>query len=294
MPTPILLPNENVPFTIVAQTPNFIVVDKPAGVVTAPGIGHDRNSLMNGLFTKFAEPLSELKKERDFGLLHRLDRDTSGLILVALSPESYDALRQTFESHAIEKTYLVGVAGRPHLGESHLQKAPEKRPENRFDKNSRHAIPQKAQQKQQVGNQIVKSGRIDRPIRECFEQGQKRARITPGPGLRQARTEFRVLSMAQNPQACLLACKIVTGRLHQIRVHMSSVGCPVLGDHIYGRPHPADKAFQPKPKRLFLHAYSLSFTDPLTGEKHHFKSPLPPELQAYAELVGHKGPISLG
>ncbi len=275
-----LAPNANVPFELIAQTANFIVVNKPAGVVTAPGIGHDRNSLMNGLFTQFEEPLSKLKKERDFGLLHRLDRDTSGLILVALSPESYDALRHTFESHAIEKTYLVGVAGRPQLSDSHSPK----RPQARSRRDVRDAQPAK---------NAVKSGRIDRPIRECIEQGQKRARVSPGPGLRPARTDFRVLSTAQNPQASLLECRIETGRLHQIRVHMASVGCPVLGDHIYGRPHPADKAFHPKPKRLFLHAFSLSFTDPLTHQKCRFCAPLPPELQAYAALVGYSGPIEL-
>lgn len=107
-------PNPAVPFEVVVEEPDFVVVAKPAGVVTQPGIGHERDALLNGLFVRWGKQLQNLGKKRDFGLLHRLDRPTSGLIVVGLTPRGYDGIRRQFEQHRVHKAYLALVHGAPH------------------------------------------------------------------------------------------------------------------------------------------------------------------------------------
>jgi 23S rRNA pseudouridine1911/1915/1917 synthase len=109
----VIYPNPNVPYDIVFADTDLLVVDKPAGVVTQPGLGHSRDSLLNGLFSKYGPQLKNLGIRRDWGLLHRLDRSTSGLLLVGLKPTAYDALRDDFTHRRVEKEYLAIVHGRP-------------------------------------------------------------------------------------------------------------------------------------------------------------------------------------
>lgn len=115
-------PNAEVPFEIIRQTDDWLVVDKPAGVVSEPGKGHARDSLLNGLFARFAARLQNLGEERDWGLLHRLDRDTSGLLLVGLRTAAYDALRRAFEQRLVKKRYLALVVGAPNPKQGVIQK----------------------------------------------------------------------------------------------------------------------------------------------------------------------------
>ena len=100
-------------YRIVKETPHFLVIEKPAGVVTQPGRKHQTDALLNGLFVKYGKALQNLGKKRDFGLLHRLDRTTSGLVLVGLSIEGYDGLRQQFVDRMIDKTYIALVHNTP-------------------------------------------------------------------------------------------------------------------------------------------------------------------------------------
>ncbi len=106
-------PNPDVPFTVVLEDEHFVVVSKPAGVVTQPGLGHATDALLNGLFARWGHQLQNLGKKRDFGLLHRLDRPTSGLVVVGLTPAGYDGIRKQFEKHTVQKTYLTLVHGAP-------------------------------------------------------------------------------------------------------------------------------------------------------------------------------------
>src|SRR5437870_3214775 len=106
-------PNALVPFTIQYEDDDLLVVEKPAGVVTQPGKGHARDALLNGLFERFGPRLQNLGAARDWGLLHRLDRDTSGLVVVALRPKAYDSLRAAFAARRVKKCYLAIVRGRP-------------------------------------------------------------------------------------------------------------------------------------------------------------------------------------
>ncbi|MBU0550722.1 RluA family pseudouridine synthase [Myxococcota bacterium] len=234
-PNPRLIPQ------IIHQDPHFIAALKPPGVPTQPGVGHDRDSLMNGLFAALGPQLQGLGQRRDFGLLHRLDRPTSGLVLVALTHEGYDGLRALFKARAIEKTYLALAHGGP--------KAPK--------------------------------GRISKPIAQVRRGGRKLAQLG-GAGAQAAATRYEVLSRAQG--LALLACEIETGRLHQIRVHLAALGCPVLGDREYGLRSPLDLEFARASKRaIFLHAAALRFTHPVTGASVALSAPLPAAHLAFLE-----------
>jgi len=147
-------PNPEVPFTIIRETKDFLVVNKPSGVVTQPGKKHERDALLNGLFAQYGKSLQNLGKKRDFGLLHRLDRQTSGLVLVGLTPEGYDQLRIQFMERKIEKTYLALV----------------------------HGCPQPAGDVETI------------PIREIRVNGRKRASLGGGRGAKEAITKYSVLA----------------------------------------------------------------------------------------------------
>ena len=146
--------NGAVPFQIVKETQHFLVVYKPAGVVTQPGRKHEHDALLNGLFAQYGKALQNLGKKRDFGLLHRLDRGTSGLVLVGLTPEGYDGLREQFVDRMIQKTYLALV----------------------------HNAPQPP------------GGTEDTPIKEVRTNGRKRAVLGRGRGAKAASTRYSVLA----------------------------------------------------------------------------------------------------
>jgi len=146
-------PNADVGFRVLRQTEHFLVIEKPAGLVTQPGRKHRHDALLNGLFAHFGKSLQNLGKKRDFGLLHRLDRPTSGLLLVGLTPQGYDGLREQFVDRMILKTYLALV----------------------------HNTPQPP------------GGVEETPIREVRKNGRKRAVLDGGRGAKPASTKYSVL-----------------------------------------------------------------------------------------------------
>ncbi|MDX2148141.1 MAG: RluA family pseudouridine synthase [Planctomycetota bacterium] len=229
-------PNAEVVFKVRYEDEHVIVLDKPAHMVTQPGLGHDDDTLLNGVFARYGNKLQRLGKARDFGLLHRLDKETSGLLVIALTPEAYDALREAFESRSIAKFYYAVVQEPP-------------------------AKP---------------SGVVRRPIVEHAGEDasgvdrKKMARI--GSGGKPALTAYRVL--ATSVGGALIECRPVTGRLHQVRIHLSSIGSPILGDGIY-----AKKAIKQAATRLALHAHRLVFTHPTTGERVDVHSPMPKDMK---------------
>lgn len=150
-------PNPAVPLSVVYEDPAFMVVDKPAGVVTQPGHKHTRDTLLNGVFATHGKALQNVGKARDFGLVHRLDRPTSGLVVVALEQDAYDHLRAQFAGRQIEKTYLALTHGAPQ--------------------------PQ--------------SGVMRAPIREVRQGGRKRAALGPGRGSKEAVTRYETLVRAR-------------------------------------------------------------------------------------------------
>ncbi len=239
-------PNEFITFKVRHEDEHLLVVEKPPGVPTQPGLGHDHDTLLNGLFVKHGQKLQNLGKDRDYGLLHRLDRQASGLLIIGLTAKAYDALREGFMERRIGKFYWVVVKGTP-------------------------STPQ---------------GVIDKPIAESIPRNEhsiKKARIS-GLG-KQAITAFRVLEAGRD--ASLVECRPVTGRLHQIRVHMELIGCPVLGDDVYAPP--PIKAAAP---RLALHSHRVAFVHPITGEKVDVRSVWPKDLRNLLDRFGLKRPES--
>jgi RluA family pseudouridine synthase len=244
VPTFSVEPNPKIRFKIRYHDDHVVVIDKPHGLVTQPGKGHERDTLLNGLFAggergEWGIRLQNLGADRDFGLLHRLDRETSGLLIAALSREAYDILRGRFESREIRKFYFAICARRPRLD----------------------------------------SGVIKKPILEVegFAQGDlydsrkvKIARIHPAG--KPAVTAYRVLDA--NNLGSLIEARPVTGRLHQVRVHLDAIGCPILSDGFYA---PAStRGIAP---RLALHAHRVVFDHPINDTTIDTSSPFPKDLK---------------
>lgn len=235
-------PNARVLFRIAFRDDDVMVVEKPPGLVTQPGKGHTRDTLLNGLFAieGLGAKLQNLGKARDFGLLHRLDRETSGVLVVGLRPRAYDTLRADFAERRIKKFYWAVAA-----------------------KGSTH-----------------ESGVIKKPILEV-EDGQKLARISSAG--KPAVTAYRVVERSVG--GALFECRPVTGRLHQVRVHLASIGCPILGDRVY-----APKAAAEAARRVALHAHRLSFTHPVSGEVVDVRTKWPQDLRHLLKRHGLQRP----
>jgi 23S rRNA pseudouridine1911/1915/1917 synthase len=231
---------EPVEFTVLHADDDVVVLVKPAGLVVHPGAGHRTGTLAGGLLHRFPEVAGVGDPMRP-GIVHRLDRDTSGLMVVARSPRAYDAL-------------TAALAARPGPGVS-----PEKLIERRY-----LALG--------WGRFDARRGTIDAPIGRSTT---RRTRMAVRDAGKDARTGYEVIAQHEHPVCALVECRLETGRTHQIRVHLAAIGHPVVGDGTYGGDrHPL------RPGRPFLHAHTLALTHPTTGQRLEFTDPLPPELAA--------------
>ena len=227
-------PDVDVDFTPVFEDPDVIVVDKPAGLVVHPGAGHDRATLVNGLLARYPEIAGVGDPYRP-GIVHRLDRGTSGLLAVARTERAYRSLVDQMRSHEPERLYCALVWGRPEAS----------------------------------------SGVVDAPV---GRSSRNPMRMTVTERGRPARTRYTVeRHYAEPAQVALLTCRLETGRTHQIRVHLQAINHPVVGDPTYGAGRGGDTFGLSRP---FLHARSLAFRHPVSGETVRVESPLPPELAA--------------
>ena len=208
---------------IVYEDEAMAVVCKPSGVIVHPAPGHEAGSLSDALVRRFPEMARVGSPERP-GVVHRLDMETSGVMVFAKTQGAYLDLRRQFESHkTVDKTYLAVVHGTP-------------RP---------------------------KSGTIDEPV------GRERL---------SAVTHWETLG--RHDGISLVEFKIDTGRMHQIRIHAASLGCPIVGDRLYGSAE-KDRRMRRRPSRLLLHAVELSFLHPVTHKRVTFAAP-PPDDIVYA------------
>lgn len=248
MPDLSVLPNDRVHFKVHFEDEHLLIVEKPAHLVTQPGKGHETDSLLNGLFARHGTRLQNLGATRDFGLLHRLDRETSGLLVVALTRHAYDALREQFESRDVKKFYWA-VATRAPKAERGVIRRP-----------------------------ILEYAASSRP----GEPPKKLARISPAG--KPAVTAYRVL--AASSHGALLECRPVTGRLHQVRVHLASIGCPIAGDGLYG-----DAEAKALGTRLALHAHRLVLTHPATGDVLDATAPWPKDLKPVLKRLKLAAPV---
>jgi len=228
VPPPLILSidPENIPLNIVYEDENMIVIDKPAGLTVHPAPGHHSGTLVNAILAHCPN-LAGIKGTVRPGIVHRLDKDTSGLIMVAKNDLAHLSLSSQIKKRSVQKWYLALVSG--------------------------HLTPLK--------------GAIEAPIGRHPRDRKKMAVISTG---RQARTFYQVKRYIGDYS--LLEARLDTGRTHQIRVHLSSIGHPVFADAIYGR---KSKLLA----RQFLHAHRLGFQLPDSGEYVEFQSDLPDDLK---------------
>ena len=225
---------EDLPLEILYEDPAVIAVNKPAGMVVHAGAGVHSGTLVNALLHRF-KSLSGVGGELRPGIVHRLDRFTSGVILVARADAAHRELAAQFATRRVEKTYMALVHGRVKADR----------------------------------------GRIDTPItRHPTQRTRMTSRLARG---RPALTEYQVLRRFE--KFTLLEVRIGTGRTHQIRVHLSSLHHPVVGDTLYGAPaSPLG--------RYFLHAQRITFTSPWTGERVSVTAPIPGALERFIDALG--------
>ncbi len=239
-PGPSGLTAEAIPLTVVYEDSDLLVVDKPAGMVVHPAPGHSGGTLVNALLAHVPGIELDMGDEARPGIVHRLDKDTSGLIVVAKRRSAHEALSKQMAARTMHKEYLAVVIGKP-------------RPP---------------------------SGVVDAPIARDPRDRQRMAVVSNG---RHARTHYvtdRVLG-----GYTLIRVTLDTGRTHQIRVHMASIGYPILGDPVYGKRTLKD-ASSLGLTRQFLHAHKLGFTLPSSGGWVEFVSPLPEDLQGVLDKLG--------
>ncbi len=238
-PVPAVPDPEDIPLDIVFEDDDMLVVNKAAGMVVHPAPGHFTGTLVNALLCHCPN-LSGIGGVARPGIVHRLDQETSGLIVVAKSQAAMEGLVKAFASHKnIEKIYLAVVHGRPRLSAGRI--------ENLIGRHS-----------------------VDRKRMAIVEKNGKRA-IT--------NWQYAPLPTPHAPLS-LLHCQIETGRTHQIRVHLASLGCPVIGDKVYGK-SALDKRLNPVPARQMLHAWKLKFWHPVKNVEMRFEAPLPKDMQPY-------------
>lgn len=223
-----------VAFETVMEDAHLIVVNKPAGLVVHPGAGHEGGTLVNGLLARYPGIAGVGDAYRP-GIVHRLDRGTSGLMVVARTEVAYQQLVEQMRSHRPQRVYCALVQGQPEAN----------------------------------------SGVIDAPVGRSSRNPQ---RMTVTDRGRPARTGYAVERRYSEPaRTALLSCRLETGRTHQIRVHLRAIGHPVVGDPTYGSGLLDDVFGLSRP---FLHARSLSFTHPVSGEAVDAESPIPADLAA--------------
>ena len=225
-PEPSHLAAEDIPLNIIYEDKDLLVIDKPAGLTVHPAPGHPSHTLVNAILARFPDLPTSGDLMRP-GIVHRLDKDTSGLMLVAKNRVALNKLANQFKSRSVLKAYLVLVRG--HLS-----------PENGF---------------------------IEAPIGRDPRNRKRMAVVAKG---RDARTEYRVIKYVGD--CTLLEVTPETGRTHQIRVHLSAIGYPIVGDKTYG----VKSAFL---SRQFVHACRLGFKLPSSGQYIEFTSELPPDLE---------------
>lgn len=232
---PDILP-ENIPLDILYEDQDILVVNKPKGMVVHPAPGHYTGTLVNAIMYHCKDNLSGINGVMRPGIVHRIDMDTTGSLLICKNDRAHQALAEQLKEHSITRKYHAIVHGRLKEDE----------------------------------------GTIDKPIgRHPIDRKKMSVHCTNG---REAVTHYRVLKRFQ--QFTYIECQLETGRTHQIRVHMSSIGHPILGDQVYG---PAKCPY--KLQGQTLHAKVLGITHPTTGEYMEFDAPLPDYFQGLLEKM---------
>ena len=272
-PVPAVPEPEDIPLDVVFEDDDMIVVNKPAGLVVHPAPGHYTGTLVNALL-HHCPNLSGIGGVARPGIVHRLDQDTSGLIVVAKSQPAMDGLVRAFASHTnIEKTYLAVCHGRPSLDAGRIENLIGRHPVDRkrmaiVERNGKLAITNWRKVEE------VKEVEEVEEVEKVKEVEKVEEVLPPPPPLPPPHP------LPPPPPLSLIECRIETGRTHQIRVHMASLGCPVIGDRVYGK-SALDKRLEPVPGRQMLHAWRLKLWHPVLNRPISFEAPIPEDMSAY-------------
>jgi 23S rRNA pseudouridine1911/1915/1917 synthase len=251
---------EDIPLTVVYEDKDLIVIEKPAGLVVHPAAGNPDGTLVNALIAHCGKELAGIGGVARPGIVHRLDKDTSGLLVAAKNDRAMASLAKQFAAHTIERAYHAVVWGSPRQAE----------------------------------------GRIEGQIgRSPFDR--KRMAVLRGQG-KEARTRYRVVERYGDPErpfASLIECRLETGRTHQIRVHLTHLGHPLIGDPQYGRARQPPRPKTPAEEKAFataahfprqaLHAYILGFQHPSTHKVMRFESGWPADMAALIDDLRRLG-----
>ncbi|MCB9452970.1 MAG: RluA family pseudouridine synthase [Anaerolineaceae bacterium] len=226
---------EDIPLVVVYEDDDLAVIDKPAGMVVHPAVGDETGTLVSAILARWPQIGQMTIDFRRVGIVHRLDKGTSGLIVVAKNDLARRRLSEQFQERTVEKFYLALLERTPPTA----------------------------------------TGRIEAPIARDPNQRKRMAVARDG---KPAITEYEVIDRDFLDERALVRIRLYTGRTHQIRVHMAFIGCPIVGDMVYGF-----RKQRIKLKRQFLHAARLCFDQPTSGERLCFEAPLPPGLQNVLE-----------
>jgi 23S rRNA pseudouridine1911/1915/1917 synthase len=239
---------QDIPLDVVYEDEALIVIDKPAGLVVHPAAGNPDHTLVNALLAHCGDSLSGIGGVRRPGIVHRLDKETSGLMMAAKTDQAHHALAEQFAAHSIARAYAAVVWGVPKPRQGSV------------------------------------SGNIGRDPRN-----RKRMTVVARGG-KPARTHYRLRTVLGGGAASLLRCRLETGRTHQIRVHMRTIGCPLVGDPVYGGGRKTAHKGVPEAAIAFprqaLHAYFLGFTHPLSLRPLYFQSNFPNDIKCLIESFG--------
>ena len=236
---------QEIPLPIVYEDEHLLVVDKPAGLVVHPAAGNRDGTLVNALLHHCGGSLSGIGGVARPGIVHRIDKDTSGLLLVAKHDKAHEGLAKQFAAHSIDRRYLAIVSGVPRQAE----------------------------------------GTVDAPLARS-PQNRKKIAVVPMSKGKRAVTHWKRLNILRD--AALVECRLETGRTHQVRVHMASIGHPLVGDPVYGRGKSTHRELlnQLDFHRQALHAAHLGFVHPVTKGRLSFDSALPSDMQELFTALG--------
>lgn len=241
---------EAIPLSVLFEDAYVIVVDKPAGMAVHPAPGSESGTLVNALLRHCGDSLSGIGGVARPGIVHRIDKDTSGIVVAAKTDAAHQGLSALFAAHDIDRVYIALTRGAPRTAK----------------------------------------GTIEGAIARSTSDRKKMALVKSGG--RHAITHYvvaRIFGPTEKPLAARVGCTLETGRTHQIRVHLASIGAPCLGDPTYGSGPPAEKVRAAIAvaglTRQALHAAVLGFRHPITGEDLRFESPLPPDMATLQGLL---------
>ena len=247
---PVDIVPQNIPLDILYQDADVVVVNKKSGMVVHPAAGNESGTLVNALLYHVHD-LSGIGGEMRPGIVHRLDKDTSGLMVVAKNDAAHNGLSAQFAVHSLERRYLALVWGRINPVQGVIE------------------------------TQIGRSP-LNRQKMAVLKTGGKRAE-----------THYRTLATFEGGAVSLVECSLKTGRTHQVRVHMTALGHPLLGDGVYGKTPKAAKTESLKTAAAFprqaLHSYKICFEHPSTGETMRFELPLPSDMQSIVDSLSKDG-----